>query len=130
MNIDLTTYPPPLESEDMSTPSGIKAYTKRVIDVRDTPTHLPEDPWRYINRSPTSQLVPVILLLTNRETADDDINKVKKRFMAVYHGVIPKRAPITVSANGNGTYTVLDGSSTLNTFKALGWSVIPIEIVK
>lgn len=122
-------YPPPLQSEDMSTTAGIKSYTKRAIDTRDTPAHLPQDPWMYLNKTTTAQLVSIDKLITRRVTDIKDIDKVKKRFLAVYYKVIPKRDPISVSANTDGTYLVIDGSSTLNTFKAMGWAEIAVEII-
>lgn len=122
-------YPPPLNSEDMSTAAGIKAYTRRVIDAGESPTHLPENPWLYFNQTQSAKLVNTDLLMTERVTAAEDIDKSKKRFLAASYNIIPKRNPISVSALPGGMYAVIDGSSTLNTFKALDWSEIAVEII-
>ncbi len=121
-------YPASLESEDMSSASGIKAYTKRVIDAGESPTDLPQNPWFYFNQTPTTVLMPTDSLITAKTTSFEDIEKSKKRFKAAYHNIIPKRNPITVSAIDNGMFEVIDGSSTLNIFRAMGWSDIAVEI--
>ena len=126
---EIPMYPPPLNSEDMSTAQGIKAYTKRVIDTGESPTHLPQNPWLYFNQTQSGILVSTDSLITDKITGNEDIDKSKKRFLAAYHNIIPKRNPITVSALPDGMYAVIDGSSTLNTFKALCWSEIAVEIV-
>jgi hypothetical protein len=67
----IPNYPLPLESEDMTTPAGIKAYAKRVIDAGEVPTQLPQDPWLYFTKTQSAVLVKTDSLVTEKVTDNE-----------------------------------------------------------
>jgi hypothetical protein len=88
---------------------------------------LPEDPWRYFNKTPEAVMLPMSALTPVRARPKGIANANKYMQMA-YDGEMEKRKPISVKANGDGTYTVLDGNSTYANAKASGWSEIPATV--
>ena len=91
--------------------------------VAGVPDRLPEEPWRYFNRVPGAILVPVSSLLPLRDRPNG-IEHAKELMWLSYNGVGPKRDPITLGDNGDGTFTVLDGNSTYANVLANKWRLI------
>lgn len=54
----------------------------------------------------------------------------KQLFALARAGVIDRRAPITVRAEPDGRYTVIDGSGTALAARELGWSELPVNIIE
>lgn len=90
-------------------------------------TILPEDPWRYFLRTPNSKLVPVSSLVTIR-ARESGILHAREHMVRAYHGLGDRRKPISLRDNGNGTYTVVDGNSTVANAKENNWKMIPGEV--
>ncbi len=90
-------------------------------------SNLPEDPWKYFLKTPKAQLVPVSSLTTIR-ARETGIANAKIHMERAYQGLGQRRKPISLQDNGNGTYTVLDGNSTVANARASGWEMIPGEI--
>jgi hypothetical protein len=108
-----------------------KAYAKRVIDKGDSPEHLPEDHGRYFNEVAGMKVVSLNQLRSSKsdeENAQGGDNG-PKRMLAAYHGVLSKRDPITVTANGSGGYDIVDGNGTYTSAKRLGWGSLPVKVV-
>ena len=40
-----------------------------------------------------------------------------------------QRAPLQVSANGDGTFTIIDGNATAQAAMLAGWKRLPVEVV-
>lgn len=85
---------------------------------------LPEDPWRYFIRTPGTKLYPLDSLITIR-ARDSGIAHAREHMEKAYLGVGEKRKPISLCDNFDGTYTVLDGNSTVANAKKNHWIMIP-----
>ena len=92
-------------------------------------TKLPEDPWRYFNRSPGAVLLPLRMLKPSR-VRPQGIEDAGKFMALAYEGKKAKRDPISVRLEGAGKYTVLDGNSTYATAIQNGWDRIPAIVEK
>lgn len=88
---------------------------------------LPEDPWKYFIRTPKSQLIPLSSLNTIR-ARESGIAHAREHMEKAYRGLGQRRKPVSLQDNGDGTYTVLDGNSTVANARASGWKMIPGEI--
>jgi hypothetical protein len=108
-----------------------KTYAKRVIDLLPAPDpgFLLEDPSRYFDMPADAQMIRLDCL-KSRKTPDESAkggNAALNRMAAASEGVLSKRAPIEVVENEDGSYTVLDGNSTLTAARLLGWKQLPVR---
>lgn len=87
---------------------------------RASPAHLPDHPERYFKSHSQSVKIPVAALQTTRARAKGLKNAVG-RMARAYNGEGPRRKPISVKDNNDGTYTVLDGNSTTAIARQHGW---------
>lgn len=90
---------------------------------RATAGSLPDEPYRYFEKTPDSMLVPLSKLETIR-ARPDGIQHAAVHMAKAYNGEGDKRKPISLKANGDGTFTVLDGNSTTAMARQHGWSHI------
>tara|TARA_R110000803_G_scaffold59101_7_gene117483 strand:- start:1521 stop:3695 length:2175 start_codon:yes stop_codon:yes gene_type:complete len=91
-----------------------KEFRKRVIRTRPAPGKLANDPELYFDRSlATAPVVTVrvdsIKVIRARE---EGIENAEKLMEAAAEGIIPRRKPLDLRLNDDGSYTVLDGNST------------------
>lgn len=109
-----------------------KAYAKRAVDTGDAVHDLPEDHGRYFH----TEGAATVGIDKLHSTKTDDENQQggdngAKRMLAAYHGVLGKRAPITVMPHATkpGHHEVVDGNGTLTSAKRLGWKSLPVNHV-
>jgi ppGpp synthetase/RelA/SpoT-type nucleotidyltranferase len=88
-----------------------------------TADNLPDDPYRYFHKTPDSKLIPVSALKTIR-ARPTGIENAAKHMANAFNGEGEKRKPISVSDNGDGTYTVNDGNSTTAIAQKHAWKNI------
>lgn len=107
-----------------------KAYAKRVVDKGDKVESLPEDHERYFTGGEHVPMDRLHSSKSDEENAQGGENG-PKRMLAAYHGVLSKRAPITVMPHKDkeGHFEVVDGNGTLTSGKQMGWSGLPVEKV-
>lgn len=86
---------------------------------------LPDDPWRYFERTRDAFLAPVASLVHGRPKRETEAS----RFMAeAYAGRRSRREPLLVGpARRDGTRLVLDGNSTLDVARASGWRFVAVR---
>jgi len=89
---------------------------------------VPEDPSKYFTHPPGSRMFNLTDLVATR-ARPEGIANAEKFLRRAYDGKFPRRAPISVYPNGDGTYSVADGNSTLTTARAHGWKRIPAVVV-
>ena len=89
----------------------------------DRPSGLPESPWKYFLKTPGAELIPTSKLQTIRARPKGIANALKYMWLS-YNGLSPRRKPIDLTANPDGTYTVLDGNSTTAVARQAGWKYI------
>ena len=106
-----------------------KGYRKRAAEELPTPKELPEDHGRYFNTDKADGTVPVDQLKHTRARPSGIANAAKFMRMA-FEGLNSKRDPISVRKEADGSFTVLDGNSTLAVAKAAGWSSLPVNVVE
>ncbi|MCC7485023.1 MAG: hypothetical protein IT529_08510 [Burkholderiales bacterium] len=89
--------------------------------------HLPEDHSRYF--LPGGRELPIDKILSvEGGRYPEAVARAREYMVAAATGERPKRAPILVRANPDGTYTVLDGKATLTVARAEGWKTMPAKI--
>jgi ParB-like chromosome segregation protein Spo0J len=93
-------------------------------DLRSWADRMPEDPSRYFTNPPGTRMFNLSELVATR-ARPEGIANAEKFMRRAYAGKTPRRAPIAVYPNGDGTYSVADGNSTLATARAHGWQRIP-----
>ena len=91
-----------------------KQFRKRVIENYPEPKKLPKNPKHYFDESlATAPVVSIpVSSLTTVRAREGGIANAEKLMAAAADGVIPKRKPVDLRDNGDGTFTVLDGNST------------------
>jgi hypothetical protein len=82
----------------------------------------------YIETTPETQVIPIDQL-TPLRARPEGIDRARTYMDEAARGDRAKRAPVTVRAEEDGTYTVLDGNSTYAAGKEMGWSQIPVRVV-
>lgn len=109
----------------------LKAYMKAEIDTREAPESLPFEPDRFFDLSQPHQMVPIDQIQSSKTDEENQQggSNAPKRFLAAYDGILEPRGPITVTANGDGTYTIVDGNGTYTAFRNYGWPAIPVQVV-
>ncbi len=112
--------------------SGAKLESIRNQEAKATPPNsLPQNHEAYFNTEKADATVPVDKLVSSKtpqENAKGAANAEKFMKQAA-EGKTPKRDPIQVTPNPDGTYRVLDGNATTTTAKAQGWKDLPVRIV-
>ena len=110
-------------------PSEERLTTDKIPqEVQDQMQKIPDKPENFFNRT--------------NDTIDIPMNRVKspgirpagvlrgnKKMMEAADGSRTKRKPVEVYANGDGTFEVKDGNSTVANAKFSGWKSIPARIV-
>lgn len=89
---------------------------------------LPESPWSYFKHLPGAILVP-LSKLTPIRARPSGIEHAHEHMARSYYDNGPRRDPISVVDNGNGTYRVYDGNSTFAVATEAGWASIPVMVV-
>lgn len=121
------THPPEGEKKKkeppkfVQPPPGTKGYA--------TPEKLPDEPSKYFDVTPDSIMVPVGKLQTIR-ARPEGIANAEVLMANAYNGFNTKRKPISLKANADGTYTVLDGNSTTAIAAKHGWKNIVGKVVE
>jgi len=92
-------------------------------EVKQSRQKLPDSPWRYFHKTPGAQLIPVSKLLAAR-ARPEGIANAAAHMQNAFEGKGEKRKPISLRANGDGTFTVLDGNSTTAMARAADWKHI------
>lgn len=95
--------------------------------ARSMESLLPEDPWRYFIRTPYTKFYPLDSLVTIR-ARESGIAHAREHMEKAYRGVGGRRKPISLRDNFDGTYTVLDGNSTVANARDNHWARIPGEL--
>ena len=103
--------------------SAVLASIVEMLEATATAERLPDDPKRYFTMPAGAEMVPVSALKTIR-ARPDGIAHAAGYMAAAYNGTGKKRSPISLRANGDGTYTVMDGNSTVNVAQKNGWKNI------
>ncbi len=119
----LTTPP-----DETPAPSMSKAEAKAMLDKLPVPEHLPEKADDYFAVDANTPYIDVSAARSTR-ARPDGIANAAKLMEATRKGLMPKRGPINVLDNGDGTYTVSDGNSTFNNAQKNGWQKIPVHFV-
>lgn len=124
---DLQTnmYVPPDEAS--------KEYAKALIkDEQRVPKeipHLPEDQASYFNLDDPGTVMVPMDKLTNIRARPDGIENAGKFMWAARKGMLPKRKPIYVVKQKDGSYIVADGNSTYANAVKHGWkNIAAIEV--
>lgn len=89
---------------------------------------LPEEPDRYFTRPEGTVDVPVAALKPKR-ARPGGIENAGKFMRQAYDGTMAPREPISVRAEPDGTYTVLDGNSTYANVAKAGWKNMPVRVM-
>lgn len=110
-----------------------KEFAKRVVDKREAPTTLVEDPSLYFT-SPDGTIDAKVSDLVSTKTDEENqsgADNGAKRMAAAAAGELSKRPPITValSKTSPGKYDVVDGNATFTTAKRMGWDSLPVMVV-
>lgn len=106
-----------------------KAWLKANIDPRPVPDprSMSKDPAAYFEGG---EAVPIARLITEKDANDKGGRIALTRFQAAAQGEIPKRGPVKVRDNGDGTYTVLDGNGTVNAMRTMGLPAVNVEVTE
>lgn len=110
-----------------------KQYAKRVIDKGVAPKRLPEDHKRYFNVEKANiKKLPLSKLHPSKIDNEQGGENGRKRMEAAYHGVLSRRDPITVFPHPEkeGHFIIDDGNGTYTSAKLLGWSSLPVEVIR
>jgi len=87
------------------------------------PVQLPDDPSRYFLNSP-KLVKPKLSEVKPSRAREGGIANANRLMWLTFNGYNPKRQPISLRKEIDGSYTILDGSSTYANAKANGWRVI------
>ena len=107
-----------------------KAELKAWADLQ-TPIMLPENAALYFDvGAATVRLVALDALLSRKDPEADpsSVNRAMVFAQAAAEGRIDKRQPLSVIANEDATFTLLDGTSTLGAARRSGWTHIPVIV--
>ena len=123
----------PERLDDFDEPNG--AGSERQADtgeatLREEVTSSPTDlSYRdYLEATPDSVEIPVDQIVPIR-ARPEGIANARKFMDQAQRGEIPKRGPISLKDNGDGTYTLLDGNSTYAVSQDLGLQTLPARIL-
>ena len=105
-----------------------KAYFKQHVDSWPDPDHLPEDHGRYFNDHPDAETVPLDKIQGTKAEGDKGARNAPKAMAAAWHGAMGKRDPVSVEAQEDGTYKVVDGNGTTAGVKQHGWKSLPVRV--
>ena len=95
----------------------------------DLPGKVLEPDWRpYMLQEEGDVLVPLSSLKAKKVRPEGVKNAVPFMQQAA-KGEIDKRPALLVKDNGDGTYTVRDGNSTMTIAQQAGWSEVPVKVV-
>jgi predicted RNA methylase len=109
-------------------PAMSKAEAKAMVAALPVPESLPDNPADYFHAHEADATVPLDKIKNLRQRPEGVENAAK--FMeASRRGLMPKRSPLKVVDNGDGTYTVADGNSTFANAKKNGWKNLPVKLV-
>jgi hypothetical protein len=92
---------------------------------------LPENADLYFNlHAPAFRLVAIESLLPTRdpEANPKSVHRAMIFAKAASEDHLDKRQPLSVHDNGNATFTILDGVSTLGAARRSGWKQIPVTV--
>lgn len=115
-------------SRQMAKAVQVKGHTRQVagkpVQVRTfqragTAAH-PEDHPRYFEHHPDAELVPMSKIRPTR-SRPKGIERAGEMMRGAYEGTHPKRTPVALREDGDGTYSVKDGNSTYANAKASDW---------
>ena len=104
----------------------------RIADLMESEAsqeRLPEDLKRYFTMPSGWKMVPLAALETTRHRMDG-IERAAKLMAKAYKGEAAKREPVSLKANDDGTYVVLDGNSTVAVARQQGWKHIIGKVVE
>lgn len=122
-----------------ATPDEVRAAVEAVAPTvagREPATtadgvELPEAPGSYI-ASEGNDTVDVPLTSLRGQpgrTSPSRIRSAGQAMRRAYDGISAPRSPLSVRAEADGTYTVLEGNATLANAAQAGWSEIPVRVV-
>ena len=92
---------------------------------------LPEEPLRYFEPSAGMRMVPISRLHpTKPHTAQvASVDRAELLMEQAAKGERPRRQPISVRAQSDGTYAILDGNATYAVALRSGWHALPAIVV-
>lgn len=115
------------EQDDAQAPTPVDRG-ERPVGETEAGITLPEEHGKYFDLTGDSSTVPVSALRPIRARPEGVANA--GRFMReAYDGVKTRRPPISVRAEADGSYTVLDGNSTYANMAQAGWESAPVRVV-
>jgi hypothetical protein len=88
-----------------------------------SPVQLPDEPSKYFLNDKNLVKVPVKDLKPIR-AREKGISNANKFMWLAYNGFKPKRKPISLKREKDGSYTILDGNSTFANAKENGWKIM------
>ena len=100
----------------------VLASIVEMLEVTST-ERLPDEPQRYFTMPAGAEMIPLSAVKTIR-ARPDGIAHAAGYMAAAYNGTGKKRSPISLRADGDGTYTVMDGNSTVSVARQNGWKNI------
>lgn len=121
---DVTPEPAPPGTPQLAAPDTTVRTMRPSADNLPVPKDLPEDHARYFTEGGTA--VDINKLKPAATTTEESRLSAAQRMQQASAGEIEKRGPLQVEANGDGTYTVIDGKATLAAAKQYGWQSIPV----
>lgn len=108
--------------------SGFISSSQENIPTEGNEVKLVEDAPRYFNQPEGTTQVPLDKVVTIR-ARPSGIANAEKYMAKAYESGGGKRDPIDLIDNGDGTYTVKDGNSTVAVARKHGWNEISARIV-
>lgn len=105
-----------------------KEEAKRIMASIPNPASLPEGHHLYFTMPEGAKVVP-LEKIRNLRARPEGIENAARFMEGARQGVLPKRGPIKVTEEPDGTYTVADGNSTFANARKNGWSSIPVQVV-
>tara|TARA_B100000925_G_C21778951_1_gene375404 strand:+ start:77 stop:571 length:495 start_codon:yes stop_codon:yes gene_type:complete len=87
------------------------------------PVRLPDEPAKYFLNDP-KLIKPKLSELKPIRAREKGVANANKFMWLAYNGFKPKRKPISLKREKDGSYTILDGNSTYANAKANGWKVM------
>ena len=104
-----------------------ESVSDQMIRILADERALPDVPERYFNVGPGARMVPLAKLLSTK-VEPRSITNAAKIMGKAYAGSAKRRDPIKVKENPDGSFSILDGNSTFNVAKRMGWKALPVEI--
>lgn len=118
------------EAKLVEKPTVQDALQGKSTKVKPQPIKLNQNPSEYFNVDKDTVNVPLDKIKLSKTPAQNVKGRANapKLMQDAYDGKIPKRGPITVKENGDGTYTIVDGNATFSAGKNNGWKEMPVKI--